>query len=500
MKIKVSITLALVLTVSTITEFYAQEPTDPVSDITASAGLQVQDGQAKAMALSNRLLLNDYNLYLNPSRIMQANGIYMEGWTGEENVWGGTVLSVPIKAVEMKGGVFFRRVENITSPIFNLAKEPVSGKAVDFASMVPSGKDVLGAIDKDSAWFDSETGFSSTTVPSELAKGKDKNKGFGNIDLFYGVKIWEIDIGLMGGFSSIQNKNSQQLADGSYRNLTYSTGKTYWGLGVDLASFGSFSADLSCTMAKYTFSYKYAAATSSTYPVAGSENLSESFNMKSKESKELDVLLRLIYSMEKMKFFGVFQYQKYDIPVLVSGKQCNSTDPAVQTVLYGTSYSLLSFETALHHTVSDKGTVIYTMGYYQIQENLTKATDTSPIASDGSIWGNTAINDSRDTVIKLFSLGVATEYAVGETVKLRTGMKKYVYAPESSKFKGAGNAQYDNSKQFSSTDRFYISAGLSWKPIDAITADFIIETAYVTFSQKEDSSPLAAGVSLKYSF
>jgi len=473
----------------------------PADDITTHISDEVQDSQSRALALPSGLGDNSLSLYDNPARMMDVSGLFLEGYAQETNVWGGTVISLPWS---LKAGIFFRRPLSENSPLRNCLVEPGTGVMSPFSSMVNSGSTSLGIIDPTSIYFNSNTAFPNKSV-SDLTTGDGYTKGFGNIDFFQGKQIGLFNVGLMESFSNSSNNHSETLSDGSTRGLSYSATEERISAGVSTSRIGFLTADFSVTYALHSLAFDYDASTSSTFPIVGFNNLSESVHCKSDDNSEMGIFFRTIFFLDNgMKVYGTVRYARYNMPLDVSGKLGASASPDTQTVQYNTSYSALSCDAALHQTVSQGCTIIYSLGYTNINLEYTKRTDVAPSSSDGSIWGNAPINDASTRTIQILPVGVAAEYVVNGMITARAGLRKYLWAPTSLTYTGSTGTLVTSSsekEEFASGDQFFASAGVSILISKSIRIDIDIDASNNEFSQTgSKSSSVAGGVSLHYLF
>jgi hypothetical protein len=472
----------------------------PNSDITSNIGTEVQDSRTRSLSLPGRLITNSLSMYDNPSRITDVSGVYMDGDAVAENTWGGVVIPLPFS---IKAGIFMRRPLSESSPLRNCLVEPSTGKMEPFTTMVGSGTSV-GVIDPTSQYFNSNTVFPSTTV-SELATGNGRTRGFGNIDFFQGYQIQKLHIGLMESFSNSSQNLTGTLSDGSMRSLGYGASEERISAGLSTSPIGIIEADLSCTFAHHGLSFGYDASTSNSYPKVGFNNLSESVHCSTEDNSELGFFFRTIVTLNSVfKVYGTMCYSRYTIPVDVYGKTAASTSPATQEVRYSTSFEMTSYDVALHQTVSEGCTVIYSAGYSMVTQHYTKTTIVAPSSSDGSIWGMAAINDSRSTNGVLLPVGVSAEYKINERFVIRSGMRKYLWAPYHSSFAGmTGSSATSSSEQGTdaTADQFFASAGLSVLLSPSLTMDADVVVANSRFSElSSDKSSVTGGISLRYTF
>jgi len=469
-------------------------------DITTHIGNEVQDSKSRSLALPSGLSENSLSLYDNPSRITDVSGIYLDGYAKETNLWGGTVIPLPFS---IKAGFFLRRPLSQNSPLRNCLVEPSTGTKGAFTTMVDSGSTVLGIIDPESKYFKSETAIPNKSV-SALATGDGDTKGFGNFDAFQGGQIGLVHLGIMESFSESSDNKSEVLANGSSRALGYSASEKRISAGFSTSPIGFLSADFSYTTAWQTISCDYDAATSATYPIFGYENLSESIHCKSAGNKELGMFFRTILSFDGIKVFGTIRYSRYNMPVDMYGKLSSSTSDDTHHVQYNTSYSAISYDVALHQTVSERCTVVYSTGYSRINIEYTKKTVIAPTTTDSSIWGISSIDDVCKKTIEVLPLGIAAEYEINEMIIARAGIRKYLWAPYDTSYTGSTGtlktASRDKGK-FASGDQFFASAGISIHPNKSIVIDADVDASNNEFSQTSTkSSSIRGGLSLRYLF
>ncbi|MDD5067802.1 MAG: hypothetical protein PHF84_12220, partial [bacterium] len=78
------------------------ESVDPVSPLLSIIPSSTPDTTTAALGLPNPLIQNDFNIFFNPSQIMNYGTAYGEVWKAGE-VWGGATVRLPL---EFKLGIF----------------------------------------------------------------------------------------------------------------------------------------------------------------------------------------------------------------------------------------------------------------------------------------------------------------------------------------------------------------------------------------------------------
>ncbi|MBN8222543.1 MAG: hypothetical protein J0L53_16625, partial [Spirochaetes bacterium] len=105
---KRNLILSAALLVSAYTSAYADAPA-PASDPTTcqpgssdncyladkNAVNQPLDTQTRGLAVPNRLIESDMNMFVNPGQLVNYGTAYLEGWLGANLVWGGATVPMP---------------------------------------------------------------------------------------------------------------------------------------------------------------------------------------------------------------------------------------------------------------------------------------------------------------------------------------------------------------------------------------------------------------------
>ena len=275
-------------------------------------------------------------------------------------------------------------------------------------------------------------------------------------------------------------------------------------MGAQLTKIGPVIIDLALFVSVPSVSFSYDAATSGSYPVLGAQNRSESFAFKSTDPLEFGINMRAIYAFSMGKIIFTTCYDQYSIPVSFSGKLYSSSNAATQTVVYGSSSSTILTDVVFAQKITDKCEILYSAGFTFIKEDLSKNTDAAPASTDGSIWGTTAINDSRTTETCIIPIGIAASFRTTEKLSLRMGLRKYIWAPVDSKYKGSsasGAARAVYQDNLGDSDHMYTSAGIGYAIIESCTLDLVIETSYFNLSRNEGKDAMVfAGAALKYTY
>lgn len=473
---------------------------EPNTDCTALSGNEVQDSSSRSLALPGRLSINSFSMYDNPARVTDSAGAFLDGHEKAGNTWGGVIIPFPFS---ITSGILLRRAEPESSPLRNCLVEPSTGRIGAFSTMIRSDMK-LGTLDSTSEYFTSDTSFPNKSV-SELATGNGTTRGFGNVDLFQGYRIWMLNIGLMESFSQSSQSLSDALSDGSSRSLRYSAAQKRFSAGISTAPIGFLESEFAFTYAKHSLSFDYDAKTTENYPVIKDQELRESLHCKSAENTEIGFFFRAIATINsKFKAFGTFHYSRYEMPVDVYGKSQTSAAGDAHTVRYTTSWEMTSFDCAIHQTTGENCTIIYSAGFTSLYQRWTKKTTVQPLSSDSSVWGTDVINDQRKTDILLIPVGVGAEYRVTEKITVRSGVRKYIWAPYTSSYSGVTGSAVTSSRtkgRYSSTDQFFAGSGCTLALTEAMHIDVDISVANSCLIQSQTKkTSVTGGVTVKYSF
>lgn len=435
---------------TTVSWAYPSFPTDPGAcgdpnlpcQYDKNAVAQPQNTTMRAMALPNRLTEGDFNTYVNPGQVVNYGTAYLEGWTGAPLAWGGAGIPLP---GNQKIAIFLRRPLNQNS--------------------------ALGSV---KSMFDT-TAFKlpNTTLPNGGAGGIANNgevngdafgilstaKGFGNLDLFYGIPLGNVNVGLRLSYANV-SKAAEETTATSDKKFSSSSYDVSVGLGAQIKNFFGGYLDAAVSSGYVKTSVKY-----DNMVTAGSEYM----YITSKTPLILGGLLRYVLPVGENKLLLAANMDTWNLPLELRGQ--NTAGSSTHAIDASTKAMLLNLDAAYHQTFTEaKLKIIYSAGVGYARNTYAMSTAINP-SSAADIFGNTLV-DNKDELINTFiPLGLAAEHQTFENLKTRIGIRKNVVSVKSRTQKvGTTTTTYDT--QFSNDDELTMAMGLGWMPAQKVSFDF----------------------------
>lgn len=185
---------------------------------------QPLDTQTRGLGVPNRLIESDMNMFMNPGQLLNYGTAYLEGWLGANLVWGGATVPLP---ANQKLAVFVRRPLNANSAL---------GSTQALFDKFPQAGGLTSGV----------TGYAGDFTGAQLGILNKTNKGFGNLDLMYGMAMGDLNLGLRLSYANMRNGvDTAVAATGTVAKYMMSAHNIGVGLGVQWKNLGPGYLDLS---------------------------------------------------------------------------------------------------------------------------------------------------------------------------------------------------------------------------------------------------------------
>lgn len=442
---KRNLILSAALLVSAYTSAYADAPA-PASDPTTcqpgssdncyladkNAVNQPLDTQTRGLAVPNRLIESDMNMFVNPGQLVNYGTAYLEGWLGANLVWGGATVPMP---ANQKLAIFLRRPLNLNSPL---------GATETLFSKYPEA----GFLNGGGSTFTGDTGTTTgNTAFSILDKAK---KGFGNVDLMYGIAMGKLNFGARLSYANVKHNQQKTDTTANYNaNFATNSHNIGAGLGVQVKDFGPGYLDV---------------ALSSDFPIvkleynntiaAGNENIS----IKSGTPFSLGVLTRYVMPVGQDKLIAAVNVDTFKVPYEIRGA---TTTNVLRSRDGSTKVFNLNVDLAYHQNFQEgKLKIIYSAGVGSTSMTLAMADNIAPATYNNEL-----------SITQFFiPLGVAAEHKTFETLKTRIGVRKNVISNKKTVDKTATTSNTTETS-FYADDELLVAMGLGWTPAEKVQVD-----------------------------
>lgn len=185
---------------------------------------QPLDTQTRGLGVPNRLIESDMNMFMNPGQLLNYGTAYLEGWLGANLVWGGATVPLP---ANQKLAVFVRRPLNANSAL---------GSTQALFDKFPQAGGLTSGV----------PGYAGDFNGAQLGILNKTNKGFGNLDLMYGMAMGDLNLGLRLSYANMRNGvDTAVAATGTVAKYMMSAHNIGVGLGVQWKNLGPGYLDLS---------------------------------------------------------------------------------------------------------------------------------------------------------------------------------------------------------------------------------------------------------------
>lgn len=390
---------------------------------------QPLDTQTRGLAVPNRLIESDMNMFMNPGQLMNYGTAYLEGWLGANLVWGGATVPLP---ANQKLAVFVRRPLNANSALG-------STQAL-FDKYAQTGHLTNGL-----------TGFDGSFTGADLAILNKTTKGFGNLDLMYGMALGDLNLGLRVSYANMRNNVDQSVAatgvNGKYTMSAHNIGV---GVGAQWKNLGPGYLDLSLSSDLPLMNMEYNATTPT-----GAENLT----VRSSAAPSIGLLGRYVTPVGQDRLLVAANIDQYKMPYEIRGTNLAGS---VKSQDAAASALNLQLDAAYHQNFQDgKLKVIYSTGIGHTSVKYTVVDNNNPAA----------LNNSYDKNHLFVPVGVAVEHATFETLKTRFGVRKNVFSSRTTTDKTTAQT-IETSRAFYQDDELTVAMGLGWVPAEKVNLDF----------------------------
>lgn len=392
---------------------------------------QPLDTQTRGLAVPNRLIESDMNMFVNPGQLVNYGTAYLEGWLGSNLVWGGATVPMP---ANQKLAIFLRRPLNLNSPL---------GATESLFSKYPES----GFLNGGGSTFTGDTTATTGSAFSILDRAK---KGFGNLDLMYGIAVGKLNFGARLSYANV--KHSQEKTDSTanytakFATNSHNIGA---GLGVQVKDLGPGYLDVALSSDFPIVKLEY-----NNQIAAGSENLS----IKSGTPFSLGILTRYVMPVGQDKLIVAVNVDTFKVPYEIRG----ATTANVQRSRDGSTKVLnVAFDVAYHQNFQEgKLKIIYSAGVGSTSSTLAMSDNIAPAT----------YNNELSITNFFIPLGVAAEHKTFETLKTRIGVRKNVISNKKTVDKTATTSNTTETS-FYSDDELTVAMGLGWTPAEKVQID-----------------------------
>lgn len=396
-----------------------------------SAVNQPLDTQTRGLALPNRLIESDMNMFVNPGQLLNYGTAYLEGWLGANNVWGGATVPLPGK---QKLAIFIRRPQNLNSALGS-AKSLFDTYKGDLTFLNGGGN----------------TSYQGEFEGATFGIMDINKKGFGNADLMYGIGIGTLNLGLRLSYANVRNA-TDSLDSTTSRNLRFSTASHNIGagLGVQWQNLGPGYLDF---------------AISGDIPISKAEwnnvigTASENLSVQNSGAYGMGFLTRYVMPFGQDKVIAAVNIDTYKNPFEIRGTSLTNASRSRDAQASALN---ISFDVAYHQMFQEgKLRIIYSTGFGSTASKYTMADNNTPAT----------LNNSTEYSNVYMPLGVAAEHRTFETLKLRIGVRKNVLSFRKQSIKTV-TTNLENNSTFYSDDELTVAMGLGWTPAEKVQLDF----------------------------
>ncbi|MCB1146294.1 MAG: hypothetical protein KDK38_05785 [Leptospiraceae bacterium] len=417
---------------------------------TSSIG-QTVDTETRSLALPNRLLENDFNVFVNPGQLMNYGTAYLEGWRGGNNVWGGATIPLP---GNQKLGVFLRRPTNTLSAAGSVATLFNTYK-LDGTTNLPGTTATTIPV----------TGSSAGITGTQYGILDTTRKGFGNIDLLYATGVSGMNLGFRLSYANVSaSEEKNNPAAGITKSIEkVSTHDIQASVGAQIKSIGPGYLDATLTFGTLLSSYSYeeTAATG-----VNRAEISGGFPIT------LGALFRYILPSGENRMIFALNIDYYNVPLNLSGQ--NAAGTSLHALEAGSGMFNTTFDFAYHQKFEEQDLkVIYSTGLGYLSTGYALKTTANPSGATDIFGGNSLDLDRVDNQFYV-PLGIAAEHQTFETIKTRIGVRKNIMSFKSGEQKTIV-ANTDTTRNFSNQffldDELQVAMGLGWVPVSKVQID-----------------------------
>jgi len=444
---------------------------------------QPSDSQTRGLAVPNRLLENDFNIFVNPGQLANYGTAYLEGWRGSNAVWGGATIPLPF-GTNQKIAVFLRRPLNANSalgsvrglfnlyPITNAANSSTTAINPNFAGPATAA---------------SYPGFDGKFDGDTFGIIDNAKKGFGNVDLMYGLPLGKINLGLRMSYSSVRRNasagTSATVATTESYNFDTTSHDFSAGVGAQIKDLGPGYLDVAMT-------YGYV-STNMSFSNALTASRSESLSVASKNPLILGGLVRYVMPFGEHRLIAAVNIDSFKLPLALSGKNVlNTSTHAIDATTQALNGA---FDVAFHQAFTEaKLKVIYSTGFLRNATNYDFSTATAPTAAT-DIFGGIVFNNAYESTLLAVPVGIAAEHQTFETLKTRIGVRKNVVSNRYTKMRTA-TTSYEYNTRFDADDDLIMAMGLGWTPMQKVNVDIALNADVM------NPSTLFAAISARYHY
>lgn len=402
---------------------------------------QPLDTETRGLGLSNRLIESDMNMFVNPGQVVNYGTAYLEGWLGNNLVWGGATVPMPAK---QKLAVFLRRPLNSNSALG--AARGLFNKYHGESAPTTAGAGLgLPALTGDGGSNYTNGEFNGGTFGIlDTAK-----KGFGNVDMLYGLSLGNMNLGLRLSYASTSQSEEKTNATSTLKFNT-SAKNVGAGLGLQWKDLGPGYLDVSVStdipIVRLEYDNRIAAGT-------------ETRSVKSGTPFSLGFLGRYVMPVGKDKLILATGIDTFNVPYTIS----STTTAGVATNLEAASKALFISGDVAYHQIFLEGKlkIIYSTGV-----GSTKITYTAANTANASL-----LNSEYSITNFFIPLGVSAEHQTFESLKTRIGVRKNIASNREIADKTVTTNTTTNTS-FYQDDELLVAMGLGWIPAEKVQIDF----------------------------
>ncbi len=388
---------------------------------------QPLDTQTRGLGVPNRLIESDMNMFMNPGQLMNYGTAYLEGWLGGNLVWGGATVPLP---ANQKLAVFVRRPLNANSAL---------GSTQALFDKFPQAGGLTSGV----------TGYAGDFTGAQLGILNKTNKGFGNLDLMYGMALGDMNLGLRLSYANMRNGvDTAVAATGTVAKYMMSAHNIGLGLGVQWKNLGPGYLDLSLSSDLPLMNIDYNTTTTTG---------SESTTVKSSAAPSIGFLARYVMPVGQDRLIIAANIDQYKMPYEIRGASL-----AAAAISHDASASALNLALdAAYHQMFQEGKlkVIYSAGVGSASVTYTTVNNVA----------QSTLSFEKDHFY--IPVGVAVEHKTFETFKTRMGVRKNVFSTKTSTDKTATQT-ITTDRAFFGEDELIVAMGLGWTPAEKVNIDF----------------------------
>lgn len=386
---------------------------------------QPLDTQTRGLGVPNRLVESDMNMFVNPGQVVNYGTAYLEGWLGANLVWGGATVPLPAK---QKIAVFLRRPMNANSPL---------GATQALFDKYPQATSLNGG---------GVTGYDGNFTGTNLGYLNKTAKGFGNVDLLYGITFGDLNFGLRLSYANVRNnvENTTATASLKFNSYAHNIGG---GLGVQWKNLGPGYVDLALSTDIPIVKVEY-----NNTLAAGSESMS----VKGSGPISLGALARYVMPVGQDKLILAVNMDTFKTPYEIRGASVTSAQ-----ISRDAQASIFNFavDAAYHQNFQEgKLRIIYSAGFGSASAKYTSTDNTA----------GTSLEFEKTHFY--VPLGVAAEHKTFESLKTRLGVRKNVYSAKATSDKTATGTTTTGTS-FQLDDELTLAMGLGWTPAEKVQVD-----------------------------